>query len=160
MMDKKFLVDFMLGKLAKWLRRLGYDVVYKSITNRADLERYLKQGYIFLTRRSDWLKNKKLPKKMVYFVQANETQNQIREIIKHFKLRLDEKQMFSRCSCCNTILIEKTREEAIPYVPEYIGKTHNRFKFCPTCSRFYWPGTHRERMETWLKSCFTEDHRP
>ncbi len=150
----------MLGKLAKWLRRLGCDVIYKSITNIADLERYLKQGYIFLTRRRDWLNNKKLPKNMVYFIQANETQNQMREIVKHFKLKLDEKQMFSRCGHCNTILIEKTKEEAIPYVPEYIGKIHHRFKFCPVCGKFYWPGTHRERMEAWLKSCFTEDHRP
>ena len=159
-MDKKFLVDFMLGKLAKWLRFLGYDAVYKSITNMTDLERYLDRGYIFLTRRSDWLKNKKLPKDMFYFVRSNKTQEQMREIIRHFNLKLDKNYIFSRCSCCNTILIEKNKEEAIPHVPEYIGKIHNRFKFCPICKRFYWPGTHRERMEAWLKACFTEGHRP
>ena len=51
---KKFLVDSMLGKLAKWLRLLGYDTIYTNIKEQDELKAFLEKDYVFLTRQHKW----------------------------------------------------------------------------------------------------------
>jgi len=157
---QKFLVDIMLGKLAKWLRLLGYDAIYTRISNIHELQSFLEKGYIFLTRRRAWQHYRILRNKPVYWVQHNEPLEQLCEVIKKFHLQFLSELFCSRCLLCNSLLVEKDKEEIAPYVSEYVLHNFNHFKQCPECKRVYWPGTHKKRMQERLKQCFTEDHRP
>jgi uncharacterized protein with PIN domain len=155
----RFLVDIMLGKLAKWLRLLGYDVEYKEVKELCVLETFLNKGYVFLTRRQAWLNYKRLRNKPVYFITANEPFAQLCEVVKKLDLKFDPSTFCSRCLICNTLLEEKTREEVVNLVPDYVLHTYQTFKQCPQCKRVYWPGSHKEKMLARLKICFTEKNK-
>jgi len=150
-----FLVDIMLGKLAKWLRLLGCNVEYREVKDLRVLEEYLNRGYIFLTRRRAWLNYKALQNKSVYFITANDPFGQLCEVIKKLDLKFDPSTFCSRCLRCNALLVERKREEVANLVPEYVLHTYQTFKQCPQCKRVYWPGSHRERMLARLKACLT-----
>jgi hypothetical protein len=150
---KKFLVDSMLGKLAKWLRLLGYDTIYTHIKDLHELKSLLEKSYIFLTRQHKWLAYRVLRDKPIYLVQADKVNAQLAEVIKKFNLEFSEKTFCSRCIICNNLLVEKKGIEAL--VPEYIRLTlRDRLKTCPQCQKVYWPGSHQEKMKENLKRLF------
>ncbi|MCD6320554.1 MAG: Mut7-C RNAse domain-containing protein [Candidatus Desulfofervidaceae bacterium] len=156
---EKFLVDIMLGKLAKWLRLLGYDTIYTSISNSRELQDFLEKGYVFLTRRRAWQHYRILRNKPIYLVQNNEVLEQLCEVIKEFHLQFSPELFCSRCLLCNTLLVEKDKTEIASYVSDYVLHNFNHFKQCPKCKRIYWSGSHKKRMQERLKQCFTEDHK-
>ncbi len=150
----RFVVDVMLGRLAKWLRLLGYDTVYTDIANLSSLQTYLYQGFIVITRRRNWPQH--LGKEISYsssvlILSSNDSFEQLSEVINKLSLRPLPERFCSRCIRCNSILEIKTKEEVIGKVPEYIWHTHQIFKQCPTCKRIYWSGTHPQRALEYLK---------
>ena len=62
-------------------------------------------------------------------------------------------EKFQLCSRCNTKLLETDPAEAEGHVPEYVLHSQKKFLRCPSCHRFYWRGTHLERMNQYLESC-------
>ncbi len=141
----KFVLDSMLGRLAKWLRIMGYDTYYQP-TYRLDELYRLSQERIFITR------NRALAQKLKGILL---TSDHIEEQLKELKKKLDLKNStlwLSRCIICNTELRNADPEWAQQFVPEYVYmKNKNNIKFCPSCKRFYWPGTHRQNMLKKLK---------
>ena len=148
---KRFLVDSMLGKLAKWLRLLGYDTIYTDIKEPNKLKAFLEKDYIFLTRQHKWIHYRIFKHQPIYLVNANEPKTQLAEVIKRFKLEFSPRRFCSRCVICNVPLIEKEKEEVEIYLPEYISHTFSYFKVCPRCKRVYWAGSHQKRMQEFLK---------
>ena len=142
----RFIADRTLGKLAKKLRVLGFDVVYWRGGN---LEGALKaaagDGRALLTRSRRVPENRSaLP---ILVVEANDPAQQIQQVLSAFKLRPEASQFFSRCLMCNEALVPVSKEEAEGKVPDFIHRTYDSFHICPRCRRIYWPGTHFERMK-------------
>jgi len=146
----RFAADRMLGKLAKWLRALGHDVIYLRRAGDPEVFAALKEGRILLTRNRRagvWCKHGK-----VLAVEANNPKNQLLEVSRKLSLRKRDVIPFSRCLECNRILIATNRREVREVVPEYIWQTHEQFYRCDNCLRTYWSGSHTERMRQQLRN--------
>ncbi len=139
--DKLFLVDSMLGRMAKWLRILGYDASIEHLTTLSRIVEHQKKGRIVVTRNTRW---RRTPG--VILITANETPEQIRQIIHKAGLKAGETRPFSRCIRCNEVLESVPKIQAAGKVPDYVFETVESFSRCPACGRIYWSGSHLERM--------------
>ncbi len=143
---KKFIADAMLGKLAKWLRILGYDTYYQTDIDDDELLRIANAEERIILTRDTLLTKRKLCRKYL-FILHDYVQDQLRQTIDEFQLSASP---FTRCLICNVIIegVEKSTIEI--RVPAYTYKTQDRFAQCPRCKRVYWPGTHVEQALTSL----------
>ncbi|MDI6840814.1 MAG: Mut7-C RNAse domain-containing protein [bacterium] len=139
----RFEVDFMLGKLAKTLRVLGFDTKYVkyckstgSFGSNDILADSLKESRILVTR------THKFPKiSNVFVIKSEELLQQLKELDHKFKIR-SHMNPFSRCLICNSILETVRKSEVKSKVPFYVYQTHREFGYCRECNKFYWKGTH------------------
>ncbi len=146
---QRFVADRMLGKLAKWLRVFGYDVVYLRQGADEEIVERLGEGRIFLTRNrraGSWQKQGK-----VFVVHANEPKKQLREVVQGLRLTMIDAKLFRRCLSCNCLLETVSREEAQAEVPDYIYQTQSQFHRCCDCGKVYWSGSHSEKMRQQLE---------
>jgi len=143
-----FVADTMLGKLSRYLRIMGYDTFYQVSYPDQRLSELVKEGRILLTR------NQKTATQYSnsVFIDHDQVKDQLKAVDSSLKLTRDRKDWFSRCTVCNSSLSKAELESARQNVPDFVFFTyHEKIVFCPTCKRFYWPGTHRERMVERLK---------
>ena len=144
----KFVADAMLGRLARWLRVLGYDTLYSAETDDAALARQARtEDRILLTRDRELARRKGI---RVLLVESDRVEEQLNQVVT--RLRLAPEDRFSRCIQCNVVLQELPRARAEGRVPPYVWTTQHRFRECPRCERVYWRGTHWARMEQTLES--------
>lgn len=137
----------MLGTLAKWLRILGYDTAYHAHIEDDQLVRLSRaEGRILLTRDTALLQRKGLA---CLFVESQVLEEQLAQVVEAFRLPVGNP--FSRCPVCNTVLSDASKHEAWGQVPPFVFQTQESFKLCPDCNRFYWRGTHWQRMVEDLK---------
>lgn len=150
----KFIADDMLGKLAKWLRILGYDTVYYQTQNDNELiEIAHQENRILLTRDTQLSRNWLVP---TLLIKKETIEEQLKEVIQRFKLEI-ENALFSRCPKCNTLLREIKKDEIKDKIPEFVYQTYNEFWTCPTCKRYYWAGTHWMNIKAKVKNLRTND---
>jgi len=136
----KFLASQELGRLAKWLRILGFDTVYFRNNNKSSLIiTALRENRIVLTRNKILLKDKALK---IIFVRSEKTEDQLRQVLDELKIKSYEKSMFSRCVLCNSELYPIDKKKVKMKVPEFVYKTQEEFHNCKECGRTYWKGTH------------------
>lgn len=147
----KFLADRMLGRLVKWLRILGFDTAYPSFDDDLSLILTARQeGRILLTRDTNLIKRRNICDFL--FIKGDHWEEQLAGIIKGLKLEIDlNSKIFSRCSLCNTLTKEVDKKEAKLHVPPYVFLTQDRFVYCPSCKKYYWRGTHWQRMVKKIK---------
>ena len=148
----------MLGKLAKWLRVFGYDVIYLRQGADEEIEEQLKEGRIFLTRNRRAGPWQQLGE--VFVVHANEPKKQLREVVQGLRLAMVNAELFSRCLSCNCLLDTVSREEIRAEVPEYIYQTQSRFLRCCDCGKVYWPGSHSKKMRQQLEEILASTDYP
>ena len=140
----RFILDTMLGELARWLRILGYDTLYsrvysdKQIINIAE-----KTGRIIVTRDRGlykWALKRGL--KAVY-VRFDDIRGRLAELIATLGLNPIADPARSRCPECNaplTIVLDKERVR--DRVPPGAYEAYDVFYLCPRCGRVYWEGGH------------------
>jgi len=151
----KFIADRMLGKLAKELRMLGYDVVYYRGEDAYPLIKLAREeDRVILTRSTRF--TPKRPEDRIVRITEDKPSLQMRELIQRKIISLTEKPLFSRCLVCNTLLIEIPREEAEGKVPDFIFYQQREFFRCPRCSKVYWPGSHQDHMKKRIKELFEQ----
>ena len=130
----------MLGGLARWLRFIGYDTLYFNTSRKIELIRVAeKEKRIILT------KDRRLTDEfsdITYFVKGENTLEQLKEVIKNFKLEINEENLFNLCSVCNRKLEKIEKEKIKEKVPEYVYNNKEEFSQCPRCGRVYWEGDH------------------
>jgi len=151
----RFIADSMLGRLARWLRILGYDTIYlPHIEDRVILRIAREEGRILLTRDRGLVKVRGLGRHLL--LRENDPLKQLKEVITALRLaprkgsdRADIPPLV-RCPVCNTPLHAVPKEEAKLHVPDYVYKTIQEFKRCQGCGRFYWRGTHPEKARNKL----------
>ncbi|HGJ67692.1 TPA: hypothetical protein ENS27_20230 [bacterium] len=140
----RFIADEMLGKLAKWLRILGYDTIYyREKGDNGLIQRALDENRIILTRDTK-LSERKLARKCL-LIKSENFWKQFEQVIKELDLDIKNK-LFTRCLVCNSELIYVEKESIKEQVPEYTYQNQTNFYKCPNCERIYWAGTHRESM--------------
>ncbi|MBL7130951.1 MAG: Mut7-C RNAse domain-containing protein [Candidatus Omnitrophica bacterium] len=158
---ERFILTKELGRLAKWLRILGYDAQYFIEDNRSKLIiTALREDRIILTR------NRRMAEPIgmrSINIKDDSVKKQIRQVIKELKLKLGKDVMFSRCTICNEPLEFIDKKKVKTKVPEYVFKTQDRFFRCMNCQRVYWQGTHWGNAETLIsqiKSQISADKNP
>ncbi len=145
----RFLCDQNLGRLARWLRILGFDAEYLRRWDPGRVERAVGEGRIVLTRNSRIRESE-----AVIFVPHDHLADQMRLLERRLKIDRHA-EPFSRCTVCNAPLTGISREEVKGLVPEYVFTTQEAFSVCPSCRRIYWKGTHPARAQG-LMSRFLE----
>ncbi|HLE08154.1 MAG TPA: Mut7-C RNAse domain-containing protein [Thermodesulfobacteriota bacterium] len=142
---KKIFADSMLGKLALWMRVMGYDVEYEKAIDDGELvRRARKEGRVILTRdtlliKRRWARDNHL------FIKSDHLRDQLKEAVSFFGIK--KERFLTRCLRCNVTLADIERESVKDSVPPYVYSTQESFSKCPVCGRIYWAGTHRENME-------------
>jgi len=139
----KFAADRMLGKLAKWLRFLGYDTTYSNDLSEDEYLAQVNEGRILLTRNTRL--KRKVPKDKLVFIRDNDPKVQLQELISGLRLRPEPKRFFTRCTLCNEVLDPTEGADVYGRVPDYIWTAHDRFSRCDRCGKLYWEGSHLER---------------
>ncbi len=144
-----FIADAMLGRLARWLRLLGFDTLYYPHIRDGDLLRLaLQEGRVILTRDSHFLGIKNL--KNLFLVRSDDPTEQTIEVLKAFDIRESGP---GRCARCNGPLDHVEEKESIrDLVPEYVFFHGTGFSRCRVCSNVYWEGTHLKRFREQLGS--------
>ena len=151
---ERFVADRMLGKLARWLRVLGYDTEYLGGAGDEAIRRGLDEGRVFLTRNRrarPWLKFGR-----VVMIKADDPREQLQEVVRQLRLPLAPEALLNRCLRCNRPLVTVGKEEVRGDVPDYIWQTHAEFRRCHGCRRVYWSGSHAENMRHRLKADFSD----
>jgi uncharacterized protein with PIN domain len=140
--ERKFIADAALGRLARYLRMLGYDTVYlRDEDGAAAVRAALRTGRTLLTRRRDFAGRKDMD---VFVVEADDVLSQLAAAAERFGLRFTADAM-SRCLECNQLLVPAKKEEVRDRLPPHVRQTQETFAVCPDCARVYWPGTHYAR---------------
>ncbi len=147
----RFIADTMLGRLATWLRILGYDTEYIRGDDDRLLARAKAEGRIVLTRDTGIISRRNVPPCL--FIESDHVTEQVRQVIA--ALRLHPGAPGRRCLRCNTVLEPCESTAVVNRVPEYVASRHEQFWACPACGRIYWAGTHRRRMEEAARSFWT-----
>lgn len=141
----RFIADCMLGKLARWLRIVGYDAAYENRISDEDLiARARREGRVLLTRDTRLVKRRALPPNILIGSEVAEIQ--LRQVLEELDLRVRTDGLLSRCIVCNREAVPISRREAHGEVPPYVHRTQRRFSRCPDCRRIYWRATHVEDM--------------
>ena len=137
-MAPRFVADVMLGKLARWLRILGYDTLYdRQASDRQLMELAAREDRILLTSDRELLRRSKAQK---FFILADRWQDQLKEVTAKFGFQQDS--LFTRCVECNSRLECMNKEQVKNKVPAYVYKTQTEFVRCPLCQKIYWAGSH------------------
>ena len=151
-MSFSFAADRTLGKLAKWLRILGFDTRYESGASSRAFFETLESERIFLTR-TEKLRKMSCEHRLV-FIKSNDPVEQLKQVINEVGITNEDLRPFSRCSPCNLPIVNIHKDSVIGRVPDYIWETHDAFSRCPRCERIYWSGSHTKRCMERIEALF------
>jgi uncharacterized protein with PIN domain len=144
-----FAADAMLGRLARWLRVLGYDTSYDARIADPDLVRAANaQGRVLLTRDRHLLRE--LRPERALELREDEPLAQLRHVVRELGLA-GPRLLFTRCLLCNCVLQEVPAAEALPLLPPGVQGLPGPVRRCPACRRLYWDGSHVRRMHAALQ---------
>lgn len=156
MSDCRFVLDQMLGRLAKWLRLLGYDSVYfDSVSDLKLIKIAREENRILLTRNTKLVKRRAIKNHQVkaILIQHDILDDQLQQLSRRLNLA-KEGMLPPFCAECNSPIKTVRKEEVQRHVPNYVYQTQMEFAKCPSCGRYYWPGTHWERIQEKLLKIF------
>jgi uncharacterized protein len=143
----KFIADIMLGKLARYLRMAGNDVLYfNNISDDEILHIAKDQDRIILTRDSLMLQRKDCKNGIISssLIRDDDFLEQLKQVKNDFSLNMAP--LLSRCLKCNSLLEKVRKPELEGKIPPYVFKTQERFMYCAECSKYYWRGTHYDNI--------------
>jgi uncharacterized protein with PIN domain len=136
--DPRFVADAMLGRLARWLRALGYDTLYfRDAPDRRLLVVALAEGRRLLTRDAALARR---AREAGLLLRTEDLDAQIREVVR--ACGPAPRPALSRCLECNGLLVASAPEAVRHRVPPYTLATQAAFRSCPDCARVFWAGTH------------------
>ncbi len=144
----KFIVDSNVGKLAKWLRMMGYDTLFFDGEDDWMMVRTaLAENRVILTRDTGIMSIGVVAsgRLKAILVASDEPEQQIRQVVKELNLDWHYRPL-AMCLECNQPLEERSKQQVKDLVPPYVFQTQNQFMECPACHRIYWKGTHWQAM--------------
>jgi uncharacterized protein with PIN domain len=146
--DAKFVIDTNVGRLARWLRMMGYDaLLFHELDDGLMVKLALAQGRIIVTKDTEFMKRRAVTSHRVraVLVSGDSPELQMQKVIEELKLDTHFKP-FTRCLECNTVLLPRDRNDLEGAVPPRVYEKQYQYMECPLCRRLYWQGTHWEDM--------------
>lgn len=145
----RFVIDGHLGRLAAYLRMLGFDSWYDRYADDPLLAAVSSsEQRLLLTRDVGLLKRREV--NQGYCVRSDKSHDQLREIASRFALH-PHFAPFSRCMDCNGNLCPAPKENIADLLPPHTRETKNEFSRCLNCAKIFWRGTHYARMLGWIE---------
>ena len=146
----RFVLDVHLGSLARRMRLLGFDTLYRNDFADAELLRLsLEQGRILLTRDLGILKHRRLV--FGALVRSDYVNEQVQQILTRYRL-FDQIRPWLRCMACNGLVEPVAKGEILHRLEPLTRRYYDEFRRCTACRRLYWRGSHHEKIEKWLAS--------
>jgi uncharacterized protein len=146
-----FAAENTLGKLAKWLRILGFDTFYMTdFSGKQLIDTDINR--ILLTR-TQRIRDLDLSQKCI-FIASNDPFDQLREVIQATGITQRDIRPFSRCIRCNVLIRCVQKDSVRKMVPDYVWESHETFRTCARCGRIYWSGSHTRRSRDIIESLF------
>ena len=146
--ELRFAADRMLGRLAKWLRIIGQDVIYgRHLSGRGLVRAATQERRVMLTR--DRGIRRWNPDRCI-FIRDDRFRGQLKQVVE--ECGLDPfAGLLTRCVECNKPLQPIAKEQIADTLPPYVLETQEVFSVCPGCRRVFWPATHQQLMVEELK---------
>jgi len=135
----------MLGRLARWLRIAGFDVLYEPHIKDGELLRIaIKEERVVLTRDTRFVQRKAASDRS-FLIRSETPIIQLKEVLSAFGLK---PLKTGRCPSCNGVLVKvRKKEKYKDHIPEHVYLTRNHFFRCRGCGRLYWEGSQYERQK-------------
>ena len=152
-METKFIVDNNVGKLAKWLRIMGYDALLFTEEDDGKMVKVaLAQNRVILTKDTQIMRRRLVTsgRLRAILVEDSDAKAQLQQIVEALKLDFQFRP-FSICLECNQSLVERSKDEVRDLVPPYVFNAQSQYMECPSCHRIYWRGTHWQAMSRELE---------
>ena len=147
--DPRFVLDVHLGRLAGYLRMLGFDAAYSNAASDPELVRIsVEQRRILLTRDRGLLLHRAVTHG--YWLRETGSRRQAVEIVRRFDLARSLRP-FTRCMACNGLLAAAAKAAVRGRLPERTAELIEEFMECRGCGRVYWKGSHYRRMRQWIE---------
>lgn len=144
----RFILDVHLGKLARNLRMLGFDSLYRNDYGDAEIvDTALKERRIILTRDRGILKIRSVTHG--YCIRSSTPKQQVTEVLKRFDLYLQVRP-FYRCMNCNGIIHPVNKMDIEHRLEDNTKSYYDEFSMCSVCKRLFWKGTHYEKMKAYI----------
>ena len=154
--ETKFVLDVHLGRLAGYLRMLGFDTAYSNRSGDLELVRISCEGKrILLTRDRGVLKHSAVTHG--YWVRETESHRQVEEVVTRFDLARSLRPL-TRCMVCNQPLSDIAKCDVEGRVPKQTLERCEEFRECAGCGRVYWEGSHSRRMRRWIEQLAAVPH--
>ena len=147
-MEVKFIADNNVGKLARWLRLMGYDtLLFEQKDDGQMIKTAMGEDRVILTKDTQFMKRRLVTngKIKTILIREDDPKIQVQEVVKTLNLNYHFKP-FSLCMECNQVLIARSKEEVKNSIPAHVFKTQTQYMECPACHRIYWQGTHWRDM--------------
>jgi hypothetical protein len=142
--DPRFILDVHLGKLARYLRIMGFDTLYRTdFDDREILRLSNAENRIILTRDLGILRNGLA--RLGYYLRSDQPRVQLKEVMEAFALH-SRAMPFSRCSICNGEVERIDRLAASGLVRSSTFVYYHNFFRCKRCGQIYWEGSHYHRI--------------
>jgi uncharacterized protein len=144
-LEPHFILDNHLGKLAVYLRMLGFDSLYRNNYQDQELAQVSSQEKRILLTRDRRL----LMRSIVlqgYCLRSLNPIDQMVEVCQRYNLT-EKIKPFQRCLCCNSPLDPISKGEILPRLQPLTRKYYDEFHICPVCDKIYWKGSHYEHMQ-------------
>ncbi|MFT7860561.1 MAG: Mut7-C RNAse domain-containing protein [Sulfurimonas sp.] len=138
----KFIADCHLGKLAKYLRMMGFDTLFFNTISDDDLIALSEQEDRIILTRDKLLHENKTSN--TFYLHSIDNLEQLRELDRAFSIKNNRGK--PRCTLCNVTLKEIEKNEVLDRVPKKVLNYFDFFEICPKCERLYWHGSHYKRM--------------
>lgn len=152
MTNPRFAAEKTLGRLAKWLRLLGFDTLYGPEITTKNFIKKLENDRVILTRTQTV--KKLLALRKFIFVESDHLEKQLIQVVREMDLKATDTRPFTRCLQCNVLIVAAEKGSVWGRVPDYIFETHDHFQQCPECNRIYWPGSHIQRSLEKIRALF------
>jgi len=147
-----FAAEPTLGKLAKWMRILGFDTSYDPVVSTKKTMDSGRKNRVLLTR-TERVRDGKLLQECI-FITSNNPFEQLRQVIDTLGIIYTDTHPFSRCIRCNTRIQPVDKGSVRGSVPDFIWQTRDIFQICGRCRRIFWPGSHTQRSHDIIMRLF------
>jgi uncharacterized protein len=153
--NEKFVADVHLGKLARYLRLVGFDTIYNNSYTNKDLERIaIVENRILLSRNIAFAKNLRVKS---FITKSENAFTQLKQAAEHFNLK-NRVHPFSRCLLCNGRLEEVSKEKILDRLEQNTINYYEEFWRCQDCDHIYWKGSHYNRMFNLIEELISKAH--
>jgi uncharacterized protein with PIN domain len=145
----QFIADTMLGKLSRWLRLMGYDVLYKSDAEDSEIIANAKKR-IILTRDRTLFEKAKSEGLSALLIRSTDIKNQLLQLKEEAEIELQDTPKLSRCPLCNSEVESIEKENIRDKVPPKVFE-NLEFWVCKNCQKIYWEGGHWKNIKETVK---------